>query len=651
MYRRMKRALANLGVRRKLVIGFGLVLSMTLLVSLIAWWNLAGVVDRSEKTLAILQLKIAAKDLRAQRLVYQASGLAPDGERVQALLGDLDRQVRGLAPLLAAVDDRQWLAQLSQDVQAYAEGFKGLVGTFERREEARKALTDRTNEVAVGFDRIERSILEDHEADAQRRLDYMQGLSQLGLLVVKARFRAYAYFVSDNQVMKDGAFQAVDEAIEQTRALRDRMGPRQQASVGEAIHTLESYRQTLVSFSADIDVSLAVRAQMSSVSEHVEQVSDALRESQLAKRDQDVGQARHSIALGTLLALLFGLGAAWLIARQIVEPLNQALLAANRVAAGDLGHDLAGDRDDEIGKLQRAIGSMTQSLRTLVGSIQDGVVRIAGAATELSVVTGHGKAGIDQQNLETDQVATAINEMAATVHEVARNTEQASGAAHEASAEAARANQVVSSAIEHVERLVSEVNQSALAVDALNSESRKIGVVLDVIKSVAEQTNLLALNAAIEAARAGDAGRGFAVVADEVRGLALRTQRSTEEIESIVGAIDLGAQNAARVMQGSRELADHTAGLARKAGEALAGIHQRVSNIQEMSQHIATAAEEQSAVTEEINRSVMRVRDISLQNAVSGEKTAQASVEIARLGDELQRLAEGFRLRDDETRG
>ncbi|MEJ5905599.1 methyl-accepting chemotaxis protein [Pseudomonas kermanshahensis] len=644
MYKRMKRLLANLGIRHKLVCGFGLVLSMTLLVAFIAWWNMASVVDRGEKTLAILQLKIAAKDLRVQRLVYQDKGLAQEREKVLTLIADLQRQIETLAGVLTSPEDLQMLGRLSADVQAYTESFKGLVGTFDSREAARKALTDRTNEVAVGFDRIERSIIGDGESDTQRRLEYMQGLSQLGLLVVKARFRAYAYFVSDDQVMKDGAFQAVDEAIAQTQALRDSMGANQHAAVSEAVGTLQSYRKTLVAFSRDIDTSLAVRSKMALVSEHIEGVSDALRQSQLDKRDRDVGQARQSIAVGTLLALLFGLLAAWLIARQIVEPLNRTLLAASRVAAGDLSLELDCDREDEIGKLQRAVGSMTQSLRTLVGRIQGGVARIATAAAELSVVTEQGKLGIERQNSETDQVATAINEMAATVHEVARNTEQASMAAQEASCEVMQANQVVNSAIEHVERLVAGVNDSALAVDTLNAESRKIGVVLDVIKSVAEQTNLLALNAAIEAARAGDAGRGFAVVADEVRGLALRTQRSTEEIQALVSAIDQGTQNAARVMSGGHELADQTLGLARKAGEALSGISQRVSNIQEMSQFIATAAEEQSAVSEQINRSVMRVRDASHQSARSSDKTAQASVEIARFGDELQLLVDGFRL-------
>ncbi len=130
---------------------------------------------------------------------------------------------------------------------------------------------------------------------------------------------------------------------------------------------------------------------------------------------------------------------------------------------------------------------------------------------------------MNSQKSETDQVATAMNEMAATVQEVARNAEEASLAASNADRQAREGETAVNDAVGQMDRLAAEVSRSNDAVGLLKQESERIGSVLDVIKSVAEQTNLLALNAAIEAARAGDAGRGFAVVADEVRGLAQRT--------------------------------------------------------------------------------------------------------------------------------
>ncbi|WP_412072498.1 methyl-accepting chemotaxis protein [Pseudomonas fluorescens] len=287
---------------------------------------------------------------------------------------------------------------------------------------------------------------------------------------------------------------------------------------------------------------------------------------------------------------------------------------------------------------------MGVTLRELISGIRDGVTQIASAAEELSAVTEQTSAGVNSQKIETDQVATAMHEMTATVQEVARNAEHASQAAAAADGEAREGDKVVAEAIAQIERLATEVARSTDAMTLLQQESDKIGSVMDVIKAVAEQTNLLALNAAIEAARAGEAGRGFAVVADEVRGLAQRTQKSTEEIQGLVAGLQNGTQHVATVMNNSRSLTASSVELTRKAGSSLENITRTVSNIQSMNQQIAAAAEQQSAVAEEISRSIINVRDVSEQTAAASDETAKSSVELARLGNQLQMMVSHFRV-------
>ena len=189
----------------------------------------------------------------------------------------------------------------------------------------------------------------------------------------------------------------------------------------------------------------------------------------------------------------------------------------------------------------------------------------------------------------------------------------------------------------------------------LKEQSDKIGVVLDVIKAVAQQTNLLALNAAIEPARAGEAGReGFAVVADEVRSLALRTQQSTEEIEKLVAGVQSGTHAVSSGMESSLLLSENCMEFTRRAGTSLENITRTVLTIQLMNQQIAAVAEQQSsraaeqqstgAGAEEINRSVINVRDISEQIAGASDETASSSIELARLGHELEVLVGRFKV-------
>ncbi len=193
-----------------------------------------------------------------------------------------------------------------------------------------------------------------------------------------------------------------------------------------------------------------------------------------------------------------------------------------------------------------------------------------------------------------------------------------------------------------ITRMRNEIALTADVIERLETDSGRIGKVLEVIRSIADQTNLLALNAAIEAARAGDAGRGFAVVADEVRTLAQRTAVSTSEINQIINSVQTGASDAVQAIQGGQARSEESVQQVANAGATLQRITMAVENIRDMNRQIATAAEEQTSVAEDISRNLTEITSIAVTNQDNVKRTQNASQELRSLstglGDVISRL-------------
>ena len=638
MYSWLADKLGNVGVNRKLGIGFGLVLLLTLLTTVTGWTGLSDVTSRGDKLGFISDINDLTKDLRVARLNYEMRHGEQGTDAVNEQLVKLDTSLQSARHLIEQPADAAMIEQQVTAVGQYKQAFAAMIQAGASRDDARSKLGAAADNAAARVAEVEKSMLQGDSVSA------FNSVINLSKLLQQARFQVRGYTYSGKTEAEQPALDAIDNALKYLETLPSTLPEQHTANLQQATESLKVYRAAVSQYrdaqvaSADALQRMAVQGQI------LIDVSKKLTISQTIVRDTDVAHAKKMLLLATALALAFGLFAAWSITRQIVVPLDQTLKVAERIAAGDLTHNLTSNRQDELGQLQRAIQSMTQGLRELIGGISDGVTQIASAAEELSAVTEQTSAGVNSQKVETDQVATAMNEMTTTVQEVARNAEEASEAAVAADQQAREGDKVVAEAIAQIERLALEVGHSTEAMGELKRESDKIGSVLDVIKSVAQQTNLLALNAAIEAARAGEAGRGFAVVADEVRSLAQRTQKSTEEIEELIVGLQNGTQQVATIMDNSRSLTDSSVELTRRAGGSLESITRTVSAIQAMNQQIAAAAEQQSAVAEEINRSVLNVRDVSDQTSAASEETAASSVELARLGTHLQMLVGRFRV-------
>ena len=338
-------------------------------------------------------------------------------------------------------------------------------------------------------------------------------------------------------------------------------------------------------------------------------------------------------AVAVLILMLAMLGASQLLIRFLLSQLNtlkDVMLHVEKT--GDLSARVPLACKDEVGQMATAFNAMQAGYQRVVSTVartaqqlDEGAARLASSMNEVQ----HGMLG---QQSETDQAATAINEMTATVHHIAQHAGATRDLSQSADTLAGSGQAVVTRVRHSIAGLSSGVQQTAEMIQKLAEDSQKISSVVSVIHSIAEQTNLLALNAAIEAARAGEMGRGFAVVADEVRNLAKRVQSSTDEITRMISALQAGTRDAVDFMQESSFKADDCVQQAQEASSALAEITGAVAQMRENNTQIAVAAEQQSHVAEEMNRAVVSIRDVT-------ENTVQQTVDSATTSNELATLA------------
>jgi len=288
-------------------------------------------------------------------------------------------------------------------------------------------------------------------------------------------------------------------------------------------------------------------------------------------------------------------------------------------------------------------GSVVKEINKMSGQLHNVIDDVRHVSTDLNATADHLLASSQKtmnelfnQQQQTDQVATAMHEMSATIAEVARNAQGAAANSLAAEKEVDDGSVTVVAALQSIISLAKDMESASTVISQLENDSNEIGKILEVIRSIAEQTNLLALNAAIEAARAGEQGRGFAVVADEVRTLASRTHSSTQEIQGMIHRLQGGVSNAVSVMEKSRMNSQETVGYANKTQQILHNIKASVSEINGKNIQIATATEEQTMVAEEIHRNITNISHVTELTVSSITEVEASSRKLASYSSQLK---------------
>ncbi|HKM15994.1 MAG TPA: methyl-accepting chemotaxis protein [Marinospirillum sp.] len=368
-----------------------------------------------------------------------------------------------------------------------------------------------------------------------------------------------------------------------------------------------------------------------------------------ANRSANVAVFNNAITTTFLVAILIlfgGLLVSWLLAKGIISPIKRLNLALQNISQGDqdLRQRLPIEGNNELSEVAKSFNDFVAKVESTVLAVLDRMGELGSKAEYTFRITSETADSMKRQQMSTEEVSTAMNEMSVTAVEIASHAAETAIATDQADQSSSHGNEVVHLTSESISRLAAEVDQAAQVIRKLNEYSENIGSILDVISSISEQTNLLALNAAIEAARAGEHGRGFAVVADEVRQLAQRSQEATGQIHGMIEQLQQGVEQSVEVIERSHKEAEKTVEQTETARLALEEITEAMRRISDMSAQIASAAEEQTAVSDDINRHIVIISEGAVETV---GQTANIIAATSGIGSEISALMKqlrGFRV-------
>ncbi|WP_341939222.1 HAMP domain-containing methyl-accepting chemotaxis protein [Marinimicrobium sp. C2-29] len=647
--------LKNLSVSWKLTIGFGLVLLLTVIISLFSYLGLTQTVERVDKADDANRM---VKQLQEARIAEKNFIQRDDDAEIQEFESQVEQTLEQAQHLKeTGFDDPQnirLMESLIKEVTEYRSAFERYAESAQARRSVVTDMRDRAQAALASLDDLRQQLADDVEVLIQNEGSYPRLRSNLVIsenanvasrLMMEARRdeKNLMSFQDDDYIDQVNA--SVEGAARELAQVDREFLTEAQGRLLDTVESeIQSYKKSFNRFvGLQSDGFRAEQAMLKSAREAIDS-AEAARLDQRTQMQNIVTRTQASAISLPLFALVIGVAAAFVITRMIVPPLVRAARIAREVADGNLTVTVPAGGNDEVGTVLNAMKSMVDGLQQMVVNLQNSAQEISSAAEELSTVTVQTSEGVHEQKQEVDQTASAMTEMSASIQEVANNAERASTAAQDADEGSTECEKLVRASQDSILTLAGDIRQSAEIVDQVKHNSNTATTVLDVIKNIAEQTNLLALNAAIEAARAGDQGRGFAVVASEVRTLAMRTQDSTTEIEQIISELQSRVDEAVSSMEDNRESAESTVERGEEAAKALRRISTAVGDIADMNTQTASAATQQSSVAEQISHSVQRISDIADQSSSGAEETSRSSEELARLAQQIQEMTQRFQV-------
>ncbi|WP_086868914.1 methyl-accepting chemotaxis protein [Kosakonia pseudosacchari] len=600
--------LSNIKISRKLSVGFGLVLFLVAIATVLSVLRFKEIRDVYEKTNLMYNINIEVFQAKINRLKY----FYGDDKSGQVM----SNYVRHASELTASADNMSWSAnekQIISDVASHLEQFQGAIGEMQKATGDIKSVRDALDKLAAQdlsarYTTLVRTPVADPALMAQI-YEQLFAISTVRDAVLVVRY-------SPGKEAKEALDARFGTTQKSVQALVSQLPGELQSPLQSLWDDTVKYRDLSLNY---LTAFQALKAAEDKVKVGGDESSASLKQiiALVKAHNDELAYTSSTIAsIIGVIAILLGVIVSWWVIRQITRPIDRNLALAERIASGDLSSQIRAQSTDELGQLTGAMGRMNDTLRDMIFEVRNSVSQVSRAATEIAEGNTDLSSRTEQQAAAVVETAASMEELTATVKNNADNARNASSLAAQASKTASEGGTVMREVVN--------------TMGDIHNSSNKIADITAVINSIAFQTNILALNAAVEAARAGEQGRGFAVVASEVRSLSQRSSQAAKDIEQLI------SESVSRINVGSELVA--------KAGETMDQVVQSVTRVNDIMGEISSASEEQSRGIEQIARAVGELDSTTQQNAslVSESSSAAGSLEEqARL---LEELVATFRL-------
>jgi methyl-accepting chemotaxis protein len=367
---------------------------------------------------------------------------------------------------------------------------------------------------------------------------------------------------------------------------------------------------------------------------------------QRQKEQQQVAQQSLWISI-TLICVGFvvAIVCAWGTVRVVGQRVRSAQVSLEAIAEKNLGcEDIEVHTHDSLGRTLACVNSTKSTLGLVIGDMGRIGAQVAAAAAALAASAKDSADGAEQQRVQTEQVASALTEMAASISEVAKHTSIASESAGKATSSVREGAEAVAATTAKMAEISAQSAAVAQSVDVLAKHSEEIGRAASLIRNIAAQTNLLALNAAIEAARAGEHGRGFSVVAGEVRRLAEQTGAATGEIDAMIMSVQEQVKNALEKIRVEHDSIEEGVGLTETTHKSFDLIRDSVSTVDAMMAQIAAATHQQTGTTGELNGNLYEIVQAVTRSVGTAQESSSACTALRQLSEDMHNQLAEFQL-------